>query len=116
MTNEQIAEAFSRHRFAETYEHLAPDVQWIPIGASTIEGREAVIATCEESAAYLSQVTTKFRSFRTVVGDDAVVVDSLATYIDSDQETSVVASCDLYDFANGELTKITSYAVELDAD
>jgi hypothetical protein len=29
MNTQQIAEAFSGHRFAETYDHLAVDVRWV---------------------------------------------------------------------------------------
>jgi len=72
-----------------------------------------VIAACEESLAYLSQATTEFRKFRSVVGTNAVVVDSLAEYSGADGKTSVVASCDIYDFVNGEVTTITSYTVEV---
>ncbi len=112
---EQIARAFSSHRFAETYRHLAQDVRWVSVGGQTLHGRDAVIEACEQSGAHLSQVTTEFRSFRTVVGADTVVVDSLAEYVDAEQESTVVASCDLYDFAGVELTAITSYTVEVSA-
>jgi hypothetical protein len=27
-----IAESFSRHRFAETFPHLADDVRWVAVG------------------------------------------------------------------------------------
>lgn len=112
-TIEQIAEAFSRHRFAETYAHLAPDVRWDSVGGSTVSGRDAVIAACDDSSAFLSEMTTEFRKFRSVVGSDAVVIDSLAEYAEADGQTSVVASCDIYDFVEGELTTITSYTVEV---
>lgn len=80
---EQIAQAFSSHRFAETYRHLAQDVVWENIGGSTLRGRSAVIEACEQSDAYLSQVASEFIRFRTVVGDEAVVIDSLARYVDA---------------------------------
>jgi len=75
-----------------------------------------VIAACEESAAYLSTATTEFRKFKSVVGPDAVVIDSLAEYTGPDGEKSVVASCDIYDFMNGEVATITSYTVEVAED
>ncbi|MDQ3715718.1 MAG: nuclear transport factor 2 family protein [Actinomycetota bacterium] len=112
----EIGQAFSEHRFAEVYPHLAPEVRWELIGGSPLTGRDAVIAACEESLVYLSQATTDFRKFRSVVGTDAVVVDSLAEYSGADGQTSVVASCDIYDFVNGEVTTITSYTVEVGED
>jgi hypothetical protein len=52
---EQIAQAFSGHRFAEVYPHFAQDVQWVSVGGSTLHGRDAVIEACEQSSEYLSQ-------------------------------------------------------------
>jgi len=115
-TIDEIAQAFSSHRFAEAYPHLAADVRWDLVGGAPLTGRDAVIAACEESLAYLSQATTDFRKFRSVVGTDAVVVDSLAEYSAADGQTSVVASCDIYDFVNGEVATITSYTVEVGED
>lgn len=115
-TIEEIGHAFSSHEFAEAYPHLALDVRWDLVGGSPLNGRDAVIAACEESLAYLSQATTDFRRFRSVVGTDVVVVDSLAEYSGADGQTSVVASCDIYDFANGEVAVITSYTVEVGKD
>jgi len=115
-TIEEIAQAFSSHRFAETYPHLAPDVRWELIGGSPLLGRDAVIAACEESSTYLSNATTDFRKFKVVVGSDAVVVDSLAEYVGADREVSVIASCDIYDFVDGQVATITSYTVEIGKD
>lgn len=110
---QEIGEAFSRHDFAEVYPHLAADVRWELIGGSPVTGRDAVIATCEESLGFLAQVTTEFGQLRSIVGADAVVVDSLAEYVTSEGDKSVVASCDIYDFVNGEVVTITSYTVEI---
>ncbi len=46
-TLQEIAEAFSRHRFADAYPHLAPDVRWIAHGSAETVGRDAVVAVCE---------------------------------------------------------------------
>ncbi len=82
-------------------------------GGSPLTGRDAVIAACEESIGYMSPGTTEFRKFRSVRGSDVVVVDSLAEYVDADGQKTVVASCDIYDFANGEVVAITSYNVDV---
>ena len=113
MTIEQIAEAFSRHAFATTYPHIAEDVVWDNVGGPQTTGKVDLIETCDQSAAYLAGVTTRFDRFRTIVGEDTVVIDSLADYIDGDGETTTVASCDLYDFTDGMLSRITSYTMEL---
>ncbi len=110
---EEIAHACSSHRFAETYAHLAPDVRWELIGGSPVVGRDDVIATCTASLEYLSQATTDFRKFRSVVGSDSVVVDAVAEYVGADGDRTVVASCDIYDFVDGAVATITSYTVEI---
>ncbi|MEJ7650745.1 MAG: nuclear transport factor 2 family protein [Nakamurella sp.] len=118
-TIQQIAEAFSSHRFNETFAHLAPDIRWVLVGESTIDGRNAVIEACEGTAAELAGSTTEFTRFVTVAGKDAVAIDAVGRYTDPDGQISVVASCDIYQFDNDSdhaaISTITSYAVELSA-
>lgn len=110
----EIAQAFSAHRFDEAIGHLAADVRWMLPGAPPIEGRDAVIAACRNTAAELAGVDTEFTRFLTVAGTDAVVVDVIARYVGPDS-TSVVSSCDIYEFVDGLIMRITSYTVELPA-
>jgi ketosteroid isomerase-like protein len=115
MRNEDIARAFSSHDFEAAFPHLSEDIAWTLIGEEQpIRGRQAVAELCRQTAAELEGVTTSFRRFRVFVAEDGVVIDSLAEYVSPDG-TSVVASCDLYDFDSGRVTAITSYNIELDA-
>jgi ketosteroid isomerase-like protein len=109
---QQVAEAFSAHRFGEALGHLADDVRWVTPGGPTVEGRDAVIATCESTTAQLEGVTTEFARFVSIVGADAVAVDAIARYSGPDG-TFTVSSCDVHEFTGGALTRITSYVVEL---
>ena len=109
----QLAEAFSRHQFALVYEYLADAVQWNLIGGDLLEGKATVIRTCEQSAEYLTGVVTTFKRFRTVVGQESVVVESEADYTDAGNARTTVASCDIYDFVDSKLVRITSYTVQL---
>jgi ketosteroid isomerase-like protein len=110
---EIIAEAFSRHRFSEALPHIADDVTWSLVGDDTITGKAAVAAACEGTSSELQDVTTVFTHFRTVAGQDSVVIDSVGEYTDPAGDTSVVASCDIFDFADGRVTAIRSYNIEL---
>jgi ketosteroid isomerase-like protein len=83
-----------------------------PAGGPTTTGRDEVRGACERTLADLESTRTTFSSWRTVVGDDAVVVDVVARY-EGPQEAFAVASCDIYEFADGMVTAITSYVVEL---
>ncbi|MGR0220090.1 nuclear transport factor 2 family protein [Agromyces sp. ZXT2-6] len=114
LTTEKIARAFSSHRFELALPHLADDIIWTLVGADPLVGRKAVEKAIERTAADLAAVTTEFQRFRTVVGEESVVVDSLARYTDAGGDVSIVASCDIYDFADdGRITEIVSYTVEL---
>jgi hypothetical protein len=113
---EQIARAFSSHRFADAYPYLRAAIEWNMVGGDLLTGRDAVIVRCDASAAYLAGVITTFDRFKVIVGDQGVAVDSVATYVDRNGETTVVASCDLYDFINGTIAEITSYTVEVSAE
>jgi hypothetical protein len=49
--DKDIAEAFSGHRFAEAVVHPAADARWVLVGQTTIEGRDAIVAACENTPA-----------------------------------------------------------------
>ncbi|MET0965981.1 MAG: nuclear transport factor 2 family protein [Nakamurella sp.] len=114
-SQEQIARAFSGHQFTQTYPNLAADIRWVLVGGPTIQGRDDVIAACAASAAEFAQGSTDFTRFFSVAGADAVAVDTVGRYV-SEGGTSVVSSCDIYEFDGEMITSITSYAVELPAD
>ena len=113
-SSQQIAEAFSGHRFSDAYDHLAADIQWVLIGGETIQGRDQVIQTCEQTAAELTETTTEFLRFLSIAGTGAVAVDAVARYVGADETTSVISSCDIYEFNKGVVAAITSYTAELD--
>lgn len=113
-TPEEVAQAFSSHRFEVALPHLADDIVWSVVGDEPVLGRDAVEKLCRRSAKDLVEVTTEFQRFRTVVGGDSVVVDSLARYTEAGGDVSAVACCDIYDFVDGRVTEIVSYTIEID--
>jgi ketosteroid isomerase-like protein len=116
MNPQQLAEAFSAHRFQATYDQLADDVRWVLPGQATIEGKPAVLAACADSLAeFAALAETSFDRFVSVGGPNVAAVDAIGRYVSTDGSTSVVSSADIYDFdARGRVVQITSYAVELD--
>jgi limonene-1,2-epoxide hydrolase len=106
-----IAQAFSGHRFTDVYPHLAPHVRWISPGQATTAGRDAVITVCDATARDLADTRVEYLRFVTVAGPESVAVDVIARYDDGD--SSIVSSCDIYEFHDDKIVKITSYAVEL---
>jgi ketosteroid isomerase-like protein len=112
-TPREIAEAFSGHRFREVYDALAQDIRWTLVGEGALTGRDAVVEACEDTLGQLASGTAEFQRFVVVAGTDAAAVDVIARYTDADGEVSLVSSCDIYEFRDGLVTTITSYAVEL---
>lgn len=112
-SSKQIAEAFSSHQFELARPYLADAIRWNLVGNKTLEGKASVDNACEESASYLATIQVVFTKVKVIVGDGCVVVDTLADYTDQQHEVTTVSSCDIYEFADGMVTAITSYSVEL---
>ena len=110
---EEIATAFSAHRFGEAYPHLSGSVRWVLAGGPTLVGAPAVVDACGQTLAGLAAVTTEFSRFLVIAGDRGVAVDVVADYTGADGSVSRVSSCDLYLFSDGLISEITSYTVEL---
>ncbi|TDH28604.1 nuclear transport factor 2 family protein [Segetibacter sp. 3557_3] len=108
-----LANHFSKHEFQLVYPHLSEHVQWTLVGEKLLTGKRAVIDGCEQSLQYLAGVTTTFTRFKVIAEGNDVVIDSIAEYLDKNNQVSTIASCDIYHFEEGRLTEITSYCFEL---
>lgn len=115
LSPEAIATAFSGHRFAEAYPALHDDLRWTLVGDSVLAGKAAAIEACESTLAGLAETNTRFLRFDTITGADLVAVDSVAEYASADG-TITVASCDIYQFSDGQVVAIRSYTVEVTDD
>lgn len=108
-----VARAFSGHRFEETFDHPAADVRWILVGQGLIEGVAAVVRACRDSTQEMVGVQTSWLRFVTAGSSGTVAVDAVVRY-EGPEGASVVSSCDVYEFDDGKVTAITSYAVDVD--
>lgn len=108
-----IAQAFSGHRFAAAYPHLATDVEWVLVGGSTLTGKAAVVDACDATLEELAVTDATFTKFTTISDGDAVVVDAIGEYRAADGSSSSVRSCDLYEFSGSTIIRMTSYTIEL---
>lgn len=113
LTIEQIARAFSAHNFDLAISHLAEDVTWTFVGGEIVTGRESVEAALRGAASELADVATAFTRFKTVVGADCVINETVAEYAEKSGDTSIVAACDILEFAHGLIAQIRSYNIEL---
>jgi hypothetical protein len=110
---DQIAEAFCSYRFVETYPYMADEIKWNIIGREELIGREAVIDQCDKSAKFLETVSATITKLKIIRAERLVVVEGAAQFQDQENQTSGVASCDVFQFSDGRLVEITSYNVEL---
>lgn len=86
------------------------------VGQASIEGKQAVVEACDESAAEMAKLDrTEFTRFVSVGDESVAAVDATVRYVGADGDT-IVSSSDIYEFDdNGRIVTITSYAVELEA-
>lgn len=110
---DQVAEAFCSHRFAETYPYMADEIKWNIVGREEHMGRAAVIARCEESTKFLQTVSATITQLKIIRAETWVVVEGAAQFQDQENQTSSVASCDVFQFSDERLVGITSYVIEL---
>ncbi|MFD1506237.1 nuclear transport factor 2 family protein [Georgenia yuyongxinii] len=115
MSNEQLARAFSGHRFEETFDRIAPHASWTLVGEALLEGRDAIIEACRGTAEANADVETTWLRFVSAGTGDVVAVDAIGRYAGPDG-VSTVSSCDIFEFDGAVVTAITSYTVELSDD
>ena len=113
MTNEEIARAISGHRFDVAYPYLEDDVSWTLVGHGSARGEGGIHRRLRGDPRGAGRGIHGVPPFRVLVGEDWVVIDSLADYSAVDAPTSTVASCDIYRFRDGRVTELTSYNIEL---
>jgi hypothetical protein len=110
---DQIAEAFCSHKFAATYPYMTDEIKWNIIGREELIGREAVIDRCDKSAKFLETVSTTMLNLKIYRAETRVIVEGAAQFRDQENQTSSVASCDVFQFTDGHLVEITSYVIDL---
>ena len=110
---DQIAEAFCSHKFVVTYPYMADDIKWNIVGREELIGREAVIDRCDKSAKFLETVSPTITKLKINRAETFVVVEGAAQFPDQENQTSSVASCDVFQFSGERLVEITSHVIQL---
>lgn len=110
-TIKEVAQAFSSHGFEQTYEHLADGLVWVNVGGETYEGKPAVMAACKAALDYFKTIESTLGRLDVLEGESFVVVKSQGSYVNKG-ETTIVESCDIYEFESGKVIGITSYNVD----
>ena len=110
---DQIAEAFCSYRFVVTYPYMAEEIKWYIVGTEELMGREAVIDRCDKSAKFLETVSATITKLKINRAETFVVVEGAAQFQGQKNQTSSVASCDVFQFSAERLVEITSYVIGL---
>jgi ketosteroid isomerase-like protein len=113
VTPDQIARAFSQHRFEEAFSHLRDDIVWTMPGTAVLAGKAAVVDACRRTSTELADTETEWHRTVCANGSDVIAVDAVARYVGPDGVTAV-SSCDIFEFVDGAVAAITSYAAEVD--
>ena len=110
---QELALAFSGGKFAIVYPFLTDNTEWNIVGENILQGKDAIIKFCDETAKYFSGVTTDFKMSNLVVGDNSVAIDGTAEFVNAEGKKSSISSCDVYRFENEKLVQINSYCIRL---
>lgn len=110
---DQIAEAFCRWRFAETYPYMVNEIKWNVVGKEELVGRAAIIDRCTDAAKFIETVTANLTKLKIHRAGSWVIVEGAAQFQDQENQTSSIASCDVFQFSDGRLVEITSYVIDL---
>src|ERR1700744_1412271 len=111
-TNKQISLEFSGGNFEYTYDYLADDVSFNIVGNELISGKDKLIEFCTKITEYFTTVSTKFSLDNIIVDSDLVAISGKAEFfVEKENRTNFISSCDVYRFADGKLKEITSYCI-----
>lgn len=115
LNREQVCVAFCEHRFGDVFPHLAADVRWTVPGYMVLEGADALMTTCRETAGNLDDTKVRVDHRVVVQGGDVVAIDTFNQY-EGPNGVTAVSRCHIFEFVGAKIASITTYAVEVDPD
>ena len=66
----ETAEAFSPHRFEDTYPFILDEAEWALVGGEQIRGKTDIVRVFAETAHELESAKTSFSRFKVIMTDD----------------------------------------------
>ncbi len=91
------------YRFAETYPYVTDEIKWNIVGREELVVRDAIIDRCDKSAKFLETVSTNYLKLKIVRAETCVIMEGAAQFQDRENQTSSVASCDVFQFSDDRL-------------
>lgn len=112
MTNLEVAEAFSSGKFEQTYDRLADNIEWTVFGEKVLQGKDQVLAECQEVKEYFNSITTDFTNYNSIGNGNRIAINGHALFIREGKTVAEVNACDVYEFdEEGLITAIKSYCI-----
>lgn len=112
ITQTEIAQLFSIGQFDKTYDHIDENADWIVVAENHFKGKEAIIKNCIQVDKYFKSVSTKFKTLNVISENNKVVITGTAEFLRDGKRLSFVEACDVYEFKDNKITKITSYCIQ----
>ncbi len=112
LSQKEIAESFSNGKFEVAFPYLSENITWNVIGENIFNGKEKVVANCNQIANYFQTVNTTFKTNNVIEDNNLVVISGTAEFSRDNKRIAFVSACDVYEFNDDdELEKITSYCI-----
>jgi hypothetical protein len=92
---------------------MADEIKWNIVGREELVGRAAIIDRCAFNAKFLETVSANLTRLKIHRAGTYVIVEGAAQFQDRENQTTSVASCDVFQFSDERLVEITSYVIEL---
>ena len=109
----EIAKAFSNGEFENVYDSITENASWTVIEQDVFNGKQAILANCEQIANYFKSITTDFKILNVIADGNKIVINGTAEFIRDRKRVSFVSACDIYEFNDRcQIEKITSYCIE----
>jgi ketosteroid isomerase-like protein len=108
-TNTELSQQFSEGNFASCYDYFTNDIQWRIVGDKMLEGKEDVMKFCENMLK--ESENTTFKNSNMVVENNSIVIEGNCKFMNEDNTEGEVNYCDVYQFEDDKISKITSYCI-----
>ncbi len=111
LSKKEICEAFSTGNFESTFNYLDENISWNIIGTQILTGKEKIIEFCIQTSNYFKETKTTFTLKNIILDKKMCSIDGTAEFINCENRSTFINSCDIYKFENEKLIEITSYCL-----
>ena len=111
VSKKEICVAFSTGNFEATFNYLDENISWNIIGTQILKGKEKIIEFCNQTSNFFKETKNIFTLKNIILDDKMCSIDGTAEFINNENVSTFIESCDIYKFENDKLIEITSYCI-----